>query len=142
MFQSRILERESKHRISIGFLAHYSRPKRVGWVWVFPSANQSSRATRDGFGLLRASTEALVSILSCQRARRDGGLQLIYGCQYPRALRNSGGCGSCIQLSRDHYVASLGRFKAMLRCLIKFSSLNGLVKNPTAPASSARVRVL
>ena len=61
MCQLKILATESTRRTSIGFSAHYLRPKNAEWEWGFPSAIRLSKATPDVSGSLRLLREARTS---------------------------------------------------------------------------------
>src|SRR5215475_4575545 len=66
MCRLRIREQGLIHPNSIRFSSRYSRPKRRGWGWAFPSASRSSRATVVAFGLRHPSTEARSFNLNCR----------------------------------------------------------------------------
>ena len=55
--------------MSIAYSAHFSRRRRVGWEWDFPSATPLSRATRVGFGRRLEARAARLFISNCQPKR-------------------------------------------------------------------------
>src|SRR6516225_7719473 len=87
VYQSQIPGAASIHHTSIAFLIHCLRPRHAAWEWGFPSAAQSLRATRVGFGSRAICPEARFSKLN-------------YLPTPPIISQHHGGCGNISAESR------------------------------------------